>query len=148
MPTTYCPDCGGSKCVLPSDSESVPLLERGRLDFYCLDCAVPFRRRVSFSAMWTDKLGEEINRRSISPYPIECHLGEDFESLSNAINQGIDSRLEAIFFKHSIGNYGRQRVVIEPKSVSVLVRRLMESGSAPAELLASSICGTLGIEVI
>jgi hypothetical protein len=37
---------------------------------------------------------------------------------------------------------------VSPKSLPVLVRRLMESGDEQAELLASSMCQTLEIELI
>jgi hypothetical protein len=38
--------------------------------------------------------------------------------------------------------------MIEPQSVAVLVRRLLESGEESDMTLASSICETLGIELI
>jgi hypothetical protein len=148
MKKHYCPNCGVSACVLPSDNETVPTLERGRKDFYCTDCATPFFGRVSFSAMWSDQLGAEIKRRSLTPYPIECHQGADWYATAAAINQGIDSHLEAIQYTRTIGSYGRERVVFNPESVPVLVRRLMESDDDNAQSLASSICETLGIELI
>lgn len=98
-----------------------------------------------FSAMWSDKLGTAIDAASTEPYPIEMHNGDDFAALCLAVNQGIDSHLEAIDFKQSVGGYGRTRITLEPQSVSVLVRRLLEDGD---DALAGGICQTLGIELV
>lgn len=99
--------------------------------------------------MWSDKLGAEIKRRSLTPYPIECHQGgEDFRAIQAAVNQGIDSHLEAVFFTQGSGDYGRECLVFNPESLPVLVRRLMGSEDEGAESLASGICETLGIELI
>ncbi len=105
-------------------------------------------KTLSLSFQWSDKLGAAIRERSTEPYPIECHMGADFEALSRAINQGIDPHLEAIQFYHDIGEYGRQRVTIEPQSLHVLVRRLMEDDDEEAQSLASGICSTLEIELV
>lgn len=119
----------------------------------CLACIVepvkPEVARISFSAMWTDALGEAIKARALEPYPVEMHNGsEDLQAIAAAVNQGIDSHLEAVQFAESAGSHGRRRFVFEPASVAVLVRRLMESGEENAESLASGICETLGIELI
>jgi hypothetical protein len=105
-------------------------------------------KRISFDAMWTEKLGEAIKERSTDPYPIEMHPGNDYKALAEAINQGIDSHLEAVACKQSPGSHGRSRIVIEPQTLHVLVRRLMESGNEDAESLASGICEPLDIELI
>jgi len=106
-------------------------------------------KRKSFSACWSDQLGEAIKAASTEPYPAECHYrSEDFESFEHAINQGIDSHLEAVVYTQSVGTCGRCRIVIEPQTVHVLVRRLLESGEDNDASLASSICETLGIELV
>lgn len=102
--------------------------------------------RKTFSAMWSDKLGEAIKLASTEPYPMEL-VGDDRKAIIDAINQGIDAHLEAVMFSqfqagHKLG------LLIEPQTLHVLVRRLMESGDEGAELLASSICSTIGIELI
>lgn len=106
-----------------------------------------------FSAIWSDKLGEaikaECRKACIKSYPIECHSGsDDLGSLIDATSQGIDSHLEAIFFTQGKGSNGRMLLTFEAKSVPVLVRRLLESEDDNAHCLASSICSTLGIELI
>jgi hypothetical protein len=81
-------------------------------------------------------------------YDIECHATSlDFESISNAIYQQIDSHLEAIFFKQNPGEYGKQKFVInDAKSLHCLIRRLIESDNDNSLDLASSILFTLDIE--
>ena len=82
-------------------------------------------------------------------YPVEFHNNsQDFKSFQAAVNVGIDSHLEAIAFVETRGEYGRRRFEIEPNTLHVLIRRLMESGEENAESLASSICTTLDIELI
>ena len=102
----------------------------------------------SFSAYYTPALGAAIDAASAEPYPMEFHRGEELNAICAAINQGIDSHLEAIMFSQDTGECGRTRIVLRPNSVRVLVRRLMESESEAAQSLASSICETLDIELI
>ena len=106
-------------------------------------------KTISMSLMWSDKLQAALKKRSRDPFPIECHRGsEDFKAVTKAVNQGIDSHLEAIFFKQGEGTHGRVRLVFEAASIPVLVRRLMEAGDEPSDCLASGICGCLDIELI
>lgn len=100
----------------------------------------------TFSAMWSDQLCEAIKQASTEPYRMEL-VGDDVESVRNAINQGIDAHLEAIMFSqfkagHKLG------LCIEPQTLHVLVRRLMESDGDNSLSLASSICETLNIELV
>jgi hypothetical protein len=87
---------------------------------------------------------------------------EDRQKVIAAANQGIDAYLEACYvparddifrFQTPEGIRGRifgprLECKVSPKSLPVLVRRLMESGDEQAESLASSMCQTLGIELI
>ena len=81
---------------------------------------------------------------------MEFHRGGELNAICAAINQGIDSHLEAVEFtpEYNVAPHGRARITLAPKSVRVLVRRLMESESEAAQSLASSICETLDIELI
>lgn len=66
--------------------------------------------------------------------------------IETAINQGIDSHLEAVFFSQNGVN-----LTIEPDSMPVLLRRLVEmweSGNEEAGDTASCILGTLNFEWI
>lgn len=106
-------------------------------------------RVQTFSFYWTAKLGEAIAKASVKPYPIECHTGtEMLRAITQAVNQGIDSHLQAIEFKQGAGSHGRVLLTFSPKSVAILVRRLMESEAEESQSLAGDICGALGIELI
>ena len=83
---------------------------------------------------------------------VEACSGEGYQignfpatpEISEAVNQGIDSHLEAVFFAQS----GRD-LTIEADSMPVFLRRLVEmweEGNEEAGDLASCILGTLGFE--
>lgn len=112
---------------------------------------------ISFSAYWTDRLGEEIKKRAIEQCPDGYNISTmseiEFKVIADAINQGIDSHLEVISNRSTheirpqkLGN--RAYFCIHPEELHVLVRRLMKSENEVAESLASDICSTLGIELI
>jgi len=64
----------------------------------------------------------------------------DAPLLVDAVNQGIDSRLEA--FTHSTfewGEHGRLHCEIHDDDMQVMIRRLLESGDENSELLADDI---------
>lgn len=110
-----------------------------------------------FSAMWSEKLGEAIKRIAHSllaedePYTMSL-VGEDRRACILAVNQGIDSHLEACNVPDrgdSFKDTGSRFIcVISPDSLAVLVRRLLENGRDNEMSLASAICDTLGIELI
>lgn len=102
-----------------------------------------------FSAYWSPELGEALAEAATEPYTMSL-VGDDAEAVIAAVNEGIDSHLEACFvpdrgdrFSHS----GRRlECVVSPQSLPVLVRRLLEAGDEAG--VASGICQTLGIELI
>jgi hypothetical protein len=87
---------------------------------------------------------------------------EDRQKVIAAVNQGIDSHLEACFVPFRGDSFRletpqgirgkisgpRLECTVSPQSLPVLVRRLMESDDESAESLASDICPTLEIELI
>ena len=89
-------------------------------------------------------------------------VAEDRQKAIAAVNQGIDSHLEACFvpgrgdsfrLETPQGTRGkisgpRLECTVSPQSLPVLVRRLMESDDESAESVASDICQTLEIELI
>lgn len=101
--------------------------------------------------MWSDALGQAIREQSDSHYKMEL-TPTDAQCVTNAVNQGIDSYLQACYLPargdeyKQVGN--RLMCKVSPESLPVLVRRMMESGDENAESLASSICETLDIELI
>jgi len=116
----------------------------------------------TFSLMWTENLGATVARAAPRRgYPMSL-VGEDLDAVIAAVNQGIDAHLEACFvpargdrFRVQTPPGIRGRISgprlecrVSPPSLPVLIRRLLESGSETAELLASGICQTLDIELI
>ncbi len=89
-------------------------------------------------------------------------VAEDRQKIIAAVNQGIDAYLEACFvpgrgdsfrLKTPPGIKGkisgpRLECKVSPKSLAVLIRRLMECDDERAESLASDICQTLEIDLI
>ena len=92
---------------------------------------------------------EEIVGACVGPYKIgNVHT---MSAIVEAVNQGIDSHLEAVFWTGAIGVYGHFNIAIEPGSMPVLLRRLVEmyyAGNDEAGNDASAILGTLGFEWI
>src|SRR6266567_9223730 len=113
------------------------------------------------SSIWTDRLGVAIAKAAPKAGYSMSLVGEDRQNVIAAVNQGIDSHLEACFvpargdrfrFRTPAGIRGRisgsrLECQISSESLPVLIRRLMESGEEAAESLASSICQTLEIEL-
>ena len=116
----------------------------------------------AYSFLWTAKLGTEVARAALKAGYHMSLVAEDRQKVIAAVNQGIDAYLEACFvpsrgdsfrFHTSKGIRGkisgpRLECRVSPKSLPVLVRRLMESDDEGGESLASDICQTLEIELI
>ena len=116
----------------------------------------------TFSFAWTVKLGTEISKAAPKAGYHMSLVAEDRQKVIAAVNQGIDSHLEACFgpgrgdsFRIQTPEGIRGRISgarleckVSPKSLPVPVRRLMESDDESAESLASDICQTLDIELI
>lgn len=85
------------------------------------------------------------------PYNMDL-IGEDAHVIMDAVNQGIDSHLEACFCPDRGDAYiwsgGRLYCLVSAESMPVLLRRLSEFDSEAAMSLRSSILETLGIEEI
>ena len=91
-------------------------------------------------------------------YPMTV-VGEDIDSVMKAVNQGIDSHLEACFVPDRGDSYehGDRRVKdmiitqtlkckVSKESLPVLIRRLFESEDENSNNLASNILSSLDIE--
>ena len=116
----------------------------------------------TFSFAWTAKLGTEIARAAPKAGFRMSLVADERQRVIAAVNQGIDAYLEACFvpgrgdsFRIQTPEGIRGRISgprleckVSPKSLPVLVRRLMESADERAESLASDICQTLTIELI
>ena len=116
----------------------------------------------TFSFIWTDKLRAAIGKAAPKAGYHMSLVAEDRQKVIAAVNQGIDAYLEACYvpargdsfrFQTPEGIRGRisgprLECKVSPKSLPVLIRRLMESVDEQAESLASGMCQTLGIELI
>ena len=74
--------------------------------------------------------------------------GGDFEAVQTAVNQGIDSYLEAVRFTESTDRNGRRWFVFDADTLHVLCRRLGESDDENAQDFRQSILQCLEIEEI
>jgi len=71
--------------------------------------------------------------------------GDDYQAFQRAVNQGIDSHLEAVFVEQS--QRGRHTIfTMDYNSVYVLVRRLIEAGDDASLDYASALLYSLDIE--
>ncbi len=77
-------------------------------------------------------------------------VGEASEEATRAVNQGIDSHLEACFCPDRGDSYKqsghRLECVVSIESLPVLLRRLFESETEEGESLASDILYSLGFD--
>ena len=130
-------------------------------------------KTLSFSFYWSPKLERAIIERAEAPFTMSLTGAGEIVAVSNAVNQGIDSRLEACYVpaRGDSFTHGERSIVamesgpnwkagdrlisartldcaVSPESLPVLIRRLLESGTGEGEMLASSICVALGIELI
>lgn len=85
------------------------------------------------------------------PFPMQL-VGEDAQVVMDAVNQGIDSHLEACFCPDRGDSFAwsgsRLYCHVSCESMPVLLRRLSEIDSDAAMSLRSSILETVGIEEI
>ena len=116
----------------------------------------------TFSFLWTAKLGAAIGKAAPKAGYHMSLVAEDRQKVIAAVNQGIDAHLEACFVPDRGDSFRLQtppgirgrisgprlECKVSPKSLPVLIRRLVESGDEQAESLASSMCQTLEIELI
>jgi hypothetical protein len=92
--------------------------------------------------------------------PYTMSLTSEAQTVIDAVNQGIDSRLEACncpdrgdLYEPGTREIGGKvhtvtlECVVSPESLPVLIRRLAESCEEEAEMLASDMLTSLGIEV-
>ena len=116
----------------------------------------------TFSFAWTAELGAAIGKAAPKAGYRMSLVGEDLQKAIAAVNQGIDAYLEACFVPGRGDSFRletpqgirgkmsgpRLECKVSPKSLPVLVRRLIESDDEGAESLASDICQTLEIELL
>lgn len=101
--------------------------------------------------MWSEALGAALREAITEPYTMSL-VSEDRAACISAVNQGIDSHLEACYVPDRGDRYNdsgrRLSCTVSVDSLPILIRRLLESGDDAGMSLASGICDTLGIELI
>lgn len=80
-------------------------------------------------------------------YPMTL-AGEDIQPVVNAVNQGIDSHLQALTDSTFTWTGRKLACDVAPADMLVLLRRLYEDGSEAAWSLRSAILSTIGIEEV
>jgi hypothetical protein len=82
-----------------------------------------------------------------SGYPMTIRNQKEWTAIVEAVNQGIDSHLEAIT-KQSTFDPSSGTCLVHPDELHVLLRRLGESDNEEAQSLRTDILTTLDIEEI
>lgn len=105
-------------------------------------------KRVSFSFGTTppEIIKERTMQQTPSGYPMTIRSQDEWTAITKAVNQGIDSYLEA--FTRSKFDHTTGQCVIHPEEMTTFLRRLYEDGGDEAWGLRSAILETLGIEEI
>lgn len=116
----------------------------------------------------TEQYIKQVKAASTEVFPISFGMhGEDFKAFQRAVNQGIDSHLEAVMFTQDTDSRGRARFNISADTLHVLVRRLLTANYCGVDseghdtdscedcqldhasvMLGDCICEVLGVEVI
>ena len=93
----------------------------------------------------TDQIKEAANEQCPKGYPMVIKSQKTWNAIIAAVNQGIDSYLEA-FTRSEFNDNGE--CFVHPDELHILVRRLSESNDEEAEDLGLCILATLEIEVV
>ena len=99
----------------------------------------------SFGTTPTQIITEACKQQCPNGYPMTIKNQETWEQIAIAVNQGIDSHLEAVTERSTLDNGVCN---IHPCELHVLLRRLGESDNEEAMSLRTDILETLDIEEI
>jgi len=101
----------------------------------------------SFGMTPSDLINRLCNEQCPNGYPMTIRSQSEWDVITEAWNQGIDSHLEAIT-ERSKANSRTGEIVIHPDELACLLRRLCDSDSDEAMSLRIDILYTLGIQEI
>jgi hypothetical protein len=110
------------------------------------DNVVEPRQSFSYGMTPEDLITKKVVEQTPSGYPMLIKSQEDWTSIANAVNQGIDAHLEG--FTRSTFDNKTGKCIIHPDEMKTFLRRLYDSQEENAESLRSSILETLGLEEI
>lgn len=102
--------------------------------------------RYTYGTTPAEVITEACKQQCPDGYPMIIRSKQEWSVLASAINQGIDSHLEAIT-ERSTFNSSTGECNVHPEELHVLLRR-MDNGDEEGENLRVSILSTLGIEEI
>lgn len=80
-------------------------------------------------------------------YSMHIKSQVEWQTISHAVNQGIDSHLEALTSRSSF-DHDTGQCLVHPEELHVLLRRMFNSGDDESWSLRSAILSTLDIEEI
>ena len=103
--------------------------------------------RLSFSYGTTPEnvIKKQVLKEAPNGYPMTIRSQNEWSAIAKAVNQGIDSHLEA--FTRSKFDSKTGEVLIHPEEMTTFLRRLTD-GDEEAMSLRTDILSTLGIEEI
>ncbi len=133
-----CLDCARKAVALLEEETQKP-----KAKYVCPDCKTKTKIMTWGTIPPLSKF-----KNTLTEYSMEL-VKDDFDFVQQAINQGIDSHLEAVHWKslRHTSDTGKTSIVIkELTSTLTLVRRLSEMEEERARDLATGIMYTLGIE--
>jgi hypothetical protein len=86
-------------------------------------------------------------RKAMNNEPFDMKLSRsDYAHFAAAVNQGIDSRLQACYCPERGDKVEGNKVWLSLESTPVLIRRLLESDDENAQMLGSDMLTTLGFD--
>ena len=107
----------------------------------------------TYSAIWSPQLKAAIIENNKEPlFDITMSSLSDANSIMMAVNEGIDSHLEACYVKERRDSYewkGQFLIChVSKESLPTLIRRLLESPNENSRSIAIDMCYVIGIELI
>ena len=104
------------------------------------------KHSYSYGTTPEEVIDKKVQEQTPNGYPMTIKNKEEWREIARAVNQGIDSYLQA-FTKSKFDNKTGE-ITIHPTEMKTLLRRLNEGGSEIGMELRMSILQTLGIEEI
>jgi hypothetical protein len=100
----------------------------------------------SFGTTPEDVIKKRVNIETPKGYSMQIKNQDEWKTISDVVNQGIDSHLEG--FTRSKFDHNTGKCIIHPEEMTTFLRRLYEAGDDSSWSLRGDILATLGIEEI
>ena len=105
------------------------------------------KHTYSFGTTPKEIITESCKAQCEKGYPMLIRSKDEWKVIAHAVNQGIDSHLEAIT-ERSTFDSTTGKCLVHPEELHVLLRRLAEHGVEDGDSLRIDILSTLDIEEI